>query len=203
MENSFGEIFTLVRPERFSDTTRVFGSRLSLVGSEEYGLLLFSGFVFRADTRPPDVIFRTGFSPRTGLYDASVTLDERMRDYTGSAFGTTGTAGVSTTVCAHAARYYNPSWMSGFLAGGGGIDSGYIYLIDARFLTGYAIRTPRPNKYPSTVFPILRFIYEVNFTHTIPATHIVGVVWSSAHAYDGHVGPVIYMACWFEKTKAA
>ncbi len=163
--------YTLTRPERFTNTTRVFGSKISFVEPEEYGLLLFSGFVFRGDRRSPPIIFREGFIPQPGAHDAGMTLGERMRDYTGSGSGITGKAGVSTTICAHVAQKYLVPLKSS-------TAFGYVYLIDARYMTGYAIRTPRPRDNLVTAFPILKTIYEVNFTHQIRGSSIVGTLWS-------------------------
>ncbi len=200
IDNVCGPLYCLEKPERFTNTIRVFGSRITLTEPGEHGLLLFSGFVFRGDKRPPDMVFNTGLAPRPrpvnfeefvnnklaeGIPPGTTTIENLRKqydkkynparvisEYTGGRTGFTHEFGVSTTICAHVAQQYLIEGRNRTLA------KGYVYLIDARSMAGYAIRSPRPTKYPTTTFPALKTIYEVNFTHMIPASFIVGIVWS-------------------------
>ncbi len=169
-------ILVLKDPAMFGNTVRVQGScEIPSVNPGENGC--FSGYVFRGDHRSPEIIFREGFKKQV------VLTQEDIGVVTGDMNGLTRNCGISTTVCAIvASRYgvgttrvpgfpFNPLNPSGFP------KRSNVYLIDAVSFTGFAIPSPRPDHYLVGHFPILRRIYEVNFTHNIPSDHIVGLVW--------------------------
>ena len=56
-------VLKLTNPLKFQNTTTLPGSRhISANESEEYGATkYFSGYVFRGDSRPPQVVFEQGF----------------------------------------------------------------------------------------------------------------------------------------------
>ncbi len=160
---------------------------------------MFSGFVFRGDTRRPEIIFQEGFIP-TGRFDFSVSEDQRMDRMTGNLDGGfTFNHGVSTTLSTRIAQFYvkhsNP-FGNKYLRHIQPADryiydyyfNGYIYLIDARRMAGYGISVPEI--YEDQILlkgkkqRLLHEIYEVNFIHAIPNTSIVGAVWSDDHVVD-------------------
>jgi len=138
----------------------------------------FSGYVFRGDTRPPEVVFHEGFQ----LVDQTPVVSEaEVRVLAGAEGGITGNQGVSTTVCASVAGYYC-NRQPNFVVGRGGrrirtlgYQKGYVYLIDALHLAGFAMPSPREDEFTSA-HPVLREVYEVNFMHSIIGEDIVGMV---------------------------
>ncbi|UYM17291.1 hypothetical protein [Endozoicomonas euniceicola] len=133
----------------------------------------FSGYVFRGDTRPPNLIFEDGFELQLTPGDENT----RARTMIGAVGGgATGIYGISTSVCVSVCAQYslrfsrrNPRSPS--------TGSGYVYLIDATEFKGFAIPAPDPNERVVIHNPILRDIYEVNFASNIPGSYIVGIVW--------------------------
>ncbi|UYM18431.1 scabin-related ADP-ribosyltransferase [Endozoicomonas euniceicola] len=154
---------------KFQNTTTIPGSRhIPAVRSREFGAKsYFSGYVFRGDSRPPDVIFEQGF-----MLQYSVQLIEQMNMMTGtSPFnnlpGFTGKEGISTSVCVcNASLYANNRKASEF--------RGYVYLIDAMYMGGFAV-SDDPETFSKP--PILKEINEVCFPCSIPNTSVIGVVW--------------------------
>lgn len=139
----------------------------------------FSGYVFRGDTRKPEIIFERGFELQLEPY--SRRTESRI---VGAIGGITGTLGVSTSVCASACGHYSfrPTELDPFTPGGG---SGFVYLIDATEFKGFAIPTPRPDDPIVSFNPILRDIYEVNFASYITGNYIVGIVWAYGKQDEG------------------
>ncbi len=169
---------------------------------------MFSGFVFRGDTRAPEIIFKEGFVP-SREFDSGVSLDDRMDRMTGNLNnGFTFGYGVSTALSALIAAFYTKRRSRNYVTpiydqklyklvfkSIFGISlsptyDGYTYLIDARDFSGYAI--PVPPQYRNRMalknewrdLGMLKEIYEVNFIHALPSTSIVGAIWSDAHVMD-------------------
>ncbi len=127
---------------------------------------------------------------------SEVSVDTRMARLTGALDGGfTYGYGVSTTLSARIAMFYvlrnsRPTFCLDRFHWWYPYYKGYIYLIDARVMSGYAI--PVPEEYrDSTILHhewhdagVLKQIYEVNFVHPIPNSSIVGVVWSNKHVKD-------------------
>ncbi len=185
---------------RHNNTTKVEGGIFRYVGAIEDGERLFSGFVFRGDKRRPELIFREGFIP-TGVFEHSTSLDDRMDRLTGrKRDGFTFNHGVSTSVSSRIAQFYvqfdNPTAGYDTMPSGlGSVTSwwafdGYIYLIDARDMAGYAIGVPETYQNEPLLKgrqqQFLKETYEVNFIHAIPNTSIVGAVWSDNFVMDRH-----------------
>ncbi|WP_330925448.1 hypothetical protein [Candidatus Sororendozoicomonas aggregata] len=170
---------------------------------DEDGKSIFSGFVFRGDRREPSVIFEEGFVPR-GEFNQSVSIDQRMDRLTGNmSGGFTLSYGVSTCLSSRIAQFYvklyNPTikFHNSFYTQSKAPSrthvnwctfDGYIYLIDARDMAGYAISLPKVYKKQELLAgkpqKFLHKIYEVNFIHAIPNTSIVGAVWSDNFVTD-------------------
>ena len=176
---------------KHNNTSLVMGACWRNLPGDEYGKRIFSGFVFRGDTRKPELIFREGFIP-TGVFEHSTTLEARMERLTGNMDnGFTFSYGVSTSLSSRIAQFYvehrNPTGhYYQFPSGFGAYTSfyafdGYIYLIDARDMAGYAINVPEVYKGHPLLMgkrqEFLHEIYEVNFIHAIPNTSVVGAVW--------------------------
>ena len=138
----------------------------------------FSGYVFRGDTRPPDIILKSGFTTQLTKFEMQLTGNEKAqaKKMIGAKRGTTGKFGISTSICASACGHYSfkPSKSSRFSPGD---RSGFVYLIDATEFKGFAIPSPRPNASIVVHNPILKDVYEINFPSYIPGNHIVGIVW--------------------------
>ncbi|MCF1429949.1 MAG: hypothetical protein LPD71_02560 [Shewanella sp.] len=156
----------LTKPDTFQNTSNVPGTRLIRPGPSSNANGYFHGYVFRGDSRSPRFIFTRGFLNQDDLLNES-----QINRVIGAEGGVTRTTGISTTVCAQVASTYT-NWY---------FVSGYVYLIDAVNMGGFAIPTPRVNHYLVRQFPILRSLYEVNYMHSIPHTSIVGVVWPAHH----------------------
>ncbi|MCW7554262.1 hypothetical protein NX722_16865 [Endozoicomonas gorgoniicola] len=161
-------VLQLTNPLKFQNTTIIPGSRCIPAGeSKEYGATrYFSGYVFRADDRPPRVIFEEGFMirhPVNAMYQVVRMTGSSPPSYTGS-------DGISTTICAKAAAEYiinradNKS------------EEGYVYLIDAMDMNGFSMPAlPMDSLY--SVFPILKKICEVCFPCSILNSSVIGAVW--------------------------
>ena len=143
----------------------------------------FSGFVFRGDMRTPMEIFETGFFLQTD------TSDSHRTAMGATAGGTTGRTGISTSVCASACLKYSfqHSGVNPFSRRRTPVtaNTGFVYLIDARELSGFAIPSPRPQSSIAVHNPCLRDVYEVNFVCNILGCKIVGIVWSMGGVDDG------------------
>ncbi|WP_330924153.1 hypothetical protein [Candidatus Sororendozoicomonas aggregata] len=210
-----GRTFRLESRYKIHNTSLVAGAGSWALPEGSRGRRLFSGFVFRGDTRGPEVIFKEGFVPLYQLradQDVDLFMD-RMTGNIGQ--GYTYGCGVSTAISARIAGYYvqhnNPCpyeaqcavmdrshWLSNWFQMTFEVGplfapytySGFVYLIDARLMSGYAI--PVPERYRDKLLvnidwrnaEMLKEIYEVNFMHAIPDTAIVGAVWSDKHVTD-------------------
>ncbi|WP_330927178.1 hypothetical protein [Candidatus Sororendozoicomonas aggregata] len=194
--------FPLSNYFKHNNTNGILGSICRDLEKDEFGKRTFSGFVFRGDKRKPELIFREGFIP-TGVFEHSTTLDARMDRLTGSLNGGfTFNYGVSTSLSTRIAQFYlklgsKPLFMKRYYPEldwylDRRIISGYIYLIDARNMAGYAISAPKAYASSQWLYgndqDFLREIYEVNFVHAIPNTSIVGAVWSDEHVIDEPCG---------------
>ncbi len=217
-----GRTFILTNRHKLHNTARVKGARSSVLDEGSYGRRVFSGFVFRGDSRAPERIFSDGFEPlpQYRFNPANDTEEEFMAEITGEKRGYTQKFGISTALSARIAGYYthlsydrgrdfeyfvsrtvsqqrsNVSRLSfwfqwtfevGPLFSSPHPFTGYIYLIDARLMSGYAIKVPPWRRDTRLVnlgldAHLLQEIYEVNFMHAIPATAIVGVLWSHKQA---------------------
>ncbi len=158
----------LNNPLTFQDTRKVPGARLIpavKTRAREY----FSGYVFRGDTRAPCVIFHQGFAMQWPF-----VVEDQIPRLTGAIGGITHNEGISTAISTKVASQY--SWIRCRNP-----KPGYVYLINAGEMAGFAIQNPRAGFW-AKVFPFLNDIYEINFMHTIPNTNIVGVVWPASWA---------------------
>jgi hypothetical protein len=108
-------------------------SRLKTKNVEGYDLVIYRGSVFRGDLRPPQVIFKEGFT----LKASSATLKRDIHQLTGvrGGFGADATAdgldgrGLSTSVFFRKENVGAATY---------GVDrGGYNYLVDARKYDGY------------------------------------------------------------------
>ena len=166
-------VLQLTNALKFRNTTTIPGSRhIPAVRSREFGAKsYFSGYVFRGDARPPDIIFEQGFKPQFPL----VSMDQ-MCMMTGlspdaSLPGFTGRKGVSTNVSVYSASRYPlniPKYKF----------PGYVYLIDAMYLAGFVVSND-PITFSKP--PALNEIKEVCIPSTVPNTSIVGVVWPEGY----------------------
>ena len=142
----------------------------------------FSGFVFRGDQRSPVDIFEQGFILQ---YDPT----ELNRRAIGAAGGMTGRTGISTSICAPACARYSflHTRINPFSGNSASRDTnaGFVYLIDAKELRGFAIPSPRPKTEIAMQNPFLKELYEVNFVCNIPGNKIVGFVWPLGGREDG------------------
>ena len=165
---SEGNVLQLTNALKFQNTTTISGSRhIPAVRSREFrAKSYFSGYVFRGDTRPPDIIFEQGFMLRhpvesmeqacmmTGLSPATMP-------------GSTEREGISTSV-----SVYGASWFA--------VDlrvsqfRGYVYLVDAMDMAGFVV-SDSPGTFSEP--PVLEEISEVCFLSPIPNTSLVGMVW--------------------------
>ena len=157
-------VLLLTNPGKFQNTTVVPGARyFPAVSSRSFGARnYFAGYVFRGDGNPIQTVLEAGFvmpSPFTPIDQARGASDD-----------VTWSIGVSTSICAQACAEFHPPRHLGVLLG-------YVYLIDALNFTGFAIPAPHTEYNLALRFPIIQKICEVNFTHTIPNTSIIGVVW--------------------------
>ncbi|UYM18435.1 hypothetical protein [Endozoicomonas euniceicola] len=169
-------VLQLTNALKFENTTTIPGSRLiPAVTSREYrAKSYFSGYVFRGDARPPDIIFEQGFmllKPVTEMRQAHLMtgvcseLDESPCYY-----GYTFKQGISTTVHVYDAAYYTVRrWR----------PPGYVYLIDAMDMAGFVVYNTM-DKFSEP--PVLEDIhYEVCFLAPIPNTSIIGFVLPEGH----------------------
>ena len=138
----------------------------------------FSGYVFRGDTRPPDLIFERGFELQQTPGD-ELTTQRKMIGAVRDGF--TDNYGISTSVCASVSAQYAFEFA---------LRGGYVYLIDATVFKGFAIPAPLFLRRSLLVMsnPILKDIYEVNFPSNIPGSYIVGIVWSLGGRSEGFGG---------------
>ncbi|WP_330925418.1 hypothetical protein [Candidatus Sororendozoicomonas aggregata] len=197
----FPRLFLLSNYAKHNNTNLIRGSCCKRLLQGEDGERIFSGFVFRGDSRRPEIIFEQGFIPRGRFYD-DISIDHRMDRMTGALNGGfTFAAGVSTSLSTRIAQYYvklntlntdNIKYFNPLSGSGPGwcAFAGYIYLIDARDMAGYAIGVPEAYRNHPLLLgqeqAFLHEIYEVNFIHAIPNTSIVGIVWSDKHVGDDY-----------------
>ncbi|UYM17289.1 hypothetical protein [Endozoicomonas euniceicola] len=187
----YSNILELTNPHHFLNTTTIPGACYTPAdwcsdapGFSETVVVkvkpsYFSGYVFRGDARPPDLIFEVGF----GLQPTSSSARRhRLRTIGAVKGGITGKHGISTSVCASVCGHYSSraSNLDPFSSG-----AGFVYLIDATEFKGFAIPSPRPNDPIAAQNPILKDIYEVNFASYIPGSYIVGIVWPSGRITSG------------------
>ena len=152
-------------PTKIHDTTLLEGAIHSEAGSasKQHGIQnYFTGYVFRGDIKPPEIIFQAGFAK---IYSDQPTV----HSLTAGSSGRRMKGGVSTTICVQVAGW--------FTIHGVDAEAGYVYLIDASEFKGIAV-AETPQSALGGWFPHLtNGICDVNFTHAIPNTSIVGVVW--------------------------
>ena len=176
-DNSYsGDVLQLTNALKFENTTTIPGSRhIPAVRSREFrAKSYFSGYVFRGDTRPPDIIFKQGFM----LWNP-VTEMEQVQTMTGVSpeldecpffYGRTFKEGISTVVHVYEAAFYiKKRWR----------PSGYVYLIDAMDMAGFVVNH---NMDTFSEPPVLEDVHEVCFLAPIPNTSIVGVVLPEGHS---------------------
>ena len=172
-------VLQLTNPLKFQNTTIIPGSRHISAGKskKEYGATrYFSGYVFRADSRPPQVIFEQGF-----VLQLSVKSMHQIARMTGSVLrGYTGSDGISTTICAQIAAKYAARLEDQV--------NGCIYLIDAVDMNGFAMPATSKDTLHST-FPIFKKICEVCFPCSILNSSVVGVVWPEGLPAPPSVSP--------------
>ena len=161
-----GNVLLLTNPEKFQNTTIIPGAQHTpAASSASYGARgYFSGYVFRADRRPFEIIFNEGFRhpPVSSMSQIEVIAGAAS---TGSRWA----KGICTHVCAQAAAMHEEvNDYSGL--------QGHIYLVDAMDISGYTVLTQRSSGSMAARFPIMQEIDEVNFMHGIPNTSVIGVV---------------------------
>ena len=163
-------ILLLTNSSKFQNTTLVLGaSYIPAVTSVAHGAKdYFSGYVFRGDRRPAEIVLKEGF-----LLQHPFVSENQLPRMAGAVRGITWSEGISTSICAQAAAQYRN-------LGHDNLAVGYVYLIDAVHLSGFAIPSPCPDHPLARRFPVLVPLYEVNFMHGIPNTSIVGAVWPKA-----------------------
>ena len=166
---SEGNLLQLTNALKFRDTTTIPGSR-HIPAVRSRGFLAqsyFSGYVFRGDTRPPDIIFEQGFMLQHPVKSMDQVLMMTGLSHYARCRGYTGSEGISTSVSVDNASYYTASRR-------GSEIRGYVYLIDAMDMAGFAVsETPDVFWEP----PSLEVKNEVCFLSPIPNTSVVGVVW--------------------------
>ena len=173
---SEGNVLQLTNALKFENTTTIPGSRqIPAVTSREYrAKSYFSGYVFRGDTRPPDIIFEQGFmllKPVTEMRHVELMTGVCSElDETPCYYGCTFRRGISTTVCVYDAGFYTVrGWQ----------PPGYVYLIDAMDMAGFVVYDTMDT---FSEPPVLEDIhYEVCFLAPIPNTSIVGFVSPEGH----------------------
>ena len=159
-------VLHLTNPEKFQNTTIISGAQYTpAASSASYGARgYFSGYVFRADRRPFEIIFNEGFQlpPVSSMSQIQVIAGA-------ASSGSRWVEGICTHVCAQAAAMHEEiSDYSGL--------QGYIYLVDAMDISGYTVLTQRSSGSLAARFPIMQEIDEVNFMHSIPNTSVIGAV---------------------------
>ncbi|MFK7701164.1 hypothetical protein [Pseudomonas caspiana] len=137
---------------------------------EPYDITVYRGFVFRGDSRTPDIIFEKGFRLRTAAAD----LQKDLHQATGVRGGFGGGhdaldpdgRGISTSV------FYDKDHVGAFTYGGA--KGGHTYLVDARQLDGYHLyANDFAARYPQSPRLDLAPV-EINYATDIPASAIVG-----------------------------
>ena len=175
-------VLQLTNPLKFQNTTIIPGSRYTPSRrSREYGATkYFSGYVFRGDMRYPEIIFEQGFT-----LQASVRGMHQLAMMSGSAIpSSTGSEGVSTSICVQAAAEFSEDKKTGDRI------TGCVYLIDATGLNGFAMPAPSMDPSMFSRFPILKKICEVCFPCDIPNSSVVGVLWPEGFPAPPSVSPV-------------
>ncbi|WP_164666809.1 hypothetical protein [Pseudomonas viridiflava] len=137
---------------------------------EQHDITVYRGFVFRGDSRAPEVIFENGFKLRTPAAD----LQKDIHQATGVRGGFGGGhdaldpdgRGISTSV------FYDKDHVGAFTYGGA--KGGHTYLVDARKLDGYHLyANDFAARYPQS--PRLNLApVEINYATDIPPSAIVG-----------------------------
>ncbi|MET4695794.1 hypothetical protein [Endozoicomonas lisbonensis] len=162
-----GNVLHLTNPEKFQNTTIIPGARyIPANRSTSYGATgYFSGYVFRADENPPEIIFKKGIVKHSPVVSMSQVEVIAGATSTGSRWDLS----ICTHVCAQAAAMHDEIC---------GFDEllGYIYLLDAMDISGYTVFTHRSTGPMAKRFPIMQEIDEVNFMHGIPNTSVIGAV---------------------------
>ena len=184
-DNSYsGDVLQLTNALKFENTTTIPGSRLiPAVRSREFrAKSYFSGYVFRGDTRPPDIIFEEGFmlwKPVTEMrqvhFMTGLSPEIDKDPYYWGGYGRTHKHGISTAVSVYESAFYTKCcWRPpGYVA------LGYVYLIDAMDTAGFVVYDTM-DKFSEP--PVLEDVhYEVCFLSPIPNTSIVGVLWPEGH----------------------
>jgi hypothetical protein len=137
---------------------------------EPHDITVYRGFVFRGDTRSPEVIFKKGFKLRT----PAAELEKDIHQATGVRGGFGGGhdaldldgRGISTSV------FYDKDHVGAFTYGGA--KGGHTYLIDARKLDGYHLyANDFAARYPHSPKLDLAPV-EINYASEIPPSAIVG-----------------------------
>jgi len=137
---------------------------------EPHDITVYRGFVFRGDTRSPEVIFKKGFKLRT----PAAELEKDIHQATGVRGGFGGGhdaldldgRGISTSV------FYDKDNVGAFTYGGA--KGGHTYLIDARKLDGYHLyANDFAARYPHSPKLDLAPV-EINYASEIPPSAIVG-----------------------------
>ena len=149
MESEYA-VLQLTNPLKFQDTTVMSGSSyVTAKRSKEYGATkYFSGYAFRGDKRPPQIIFEQGF-----MLQLPVTGMHQIVRMTGSAIrGFTGSDGISTAVCVQVAANY--------AVGLKDKGNGFVYLIDAMNMNGFVVAQHEDSR---SIFRIRKKISEVCF----------------------------------------
>ena len=164
---SKGNVLHLTNPDRFQNTTIIPGARYTPASrSQSFGATgYFSGYVFRADRNPVEIIFKKGFEKRWPI--SSMSQVEILAG--ASATGSTWNESICTHVCAQAAAEHSEISSNNEL-------NGYIYLVDVMDIAGFVVRPYGWFRAIAARFPILEEIYEVNFMHSIPNTSVIGAV---------------------------
>ena len=182
--HSEGNVLQLTNALKFENTTTIPGSRLiPAVRSREFrAKSYFSGYVFRGDTRPPDIIFKQGFmlwKPVTEMrqvhFMTGLSPEIDKDPYYWGGYGCTHKEGISTAVSVYESAFYaKRCWRPpGYVA------LGYVYLIDAMDMAGFVVYDTM-DKFSEP--PVLEDVhYEVCFLAPIPNTSIVGVLWPEGH----------------------
>ncbi len=137
---------------------------------EQHDITVYRGFVFRGDSRAPEVIFENGFKLRT----PAAELQKDIHQATGVRGGFGGGhdaldpdgRGISTSV------FYDKDHVGAFTYGGA--KGGHTYLVDARKLDGYHLyANDFAARYPQS--PRLNLApVEINYATDIPPSAIVG-----------------------------
>ena len=173
-------VLELTNPSKFHNTNLIPGTTRTLHECSIFGKAdmhgQFCGYVFRGDTRPPEIIFSQGF-----MLQKPIESVNHLRCATGYQDNQSFEYGVSTSAGVYVASHYVTKYDYDGVNHTPSSSFGYVYLIDATCMIGFHmpdLGTLTDGRMNEGDLASLRDvdIAEVNFPCSIPNSLVIGMV---------------------------